>query len=46
MDAYRPHLRALQLVDELHRVGFEQLRFTRNASGADQIYADRTEALA
>lgn len=45
MDLDRLHLRVLQLVDELHRVGFEQLRFARNASGQAirlQLYAARS----
>ena len=49
MDANRLHLRLLQVVDELHRVGFEQLRFARNMSGQAvriQVYAARSNPLA
>lgn len=39
-----PHGRLLQTVDELHRLGFEQLRFSRNSSTIYwrlQVYAAR-----
>lgn len=41
----RLHLRALQLLDELHRIGFEQLRFSRSFFTIHvrlQIYAARS----
>ncbi|MDV6373667.1 hypothetical protein [Deinococcus arenicola] len=33
MDPLRLHLRVLQLLDELHRIGFEQFRFARSYEG-------------